>query len=273
MRVLITGDTTSDVVVLARDGLKVRDVGARETFALPAGPTRWRINPGAGNADVVQKLVGSSWQDWRTLDGTGEFRAPGPIALVKPSSTVRYHGALRAVRPSSGSTSRDTVNVVTLDEYVKGVVPSEVYTSWQPAALQAQAVAARTYAAFERAANEDRYYQICDTTSCQVYGGVDKEVQSTNDAVDATAKEILTYDDKPAFTQFSASSAGGRPRAASPTSPRRRTPGTTPPRTPRTTGRRRSRPPRSATSSPRSARWSGSVSPHATATATGRDGC
>ena len=208
VRVLITGDTTSDVLVLATDGLLVRDRGTMTDYPLPTNPTRWRIDPGAGNADVVQKWNGSSWRDWRTLEGEGEFRAPGPIALVKPSETVRYSGALRAVQPTAGSTSRDTVNVVTLDQYVKGVVPSEVYTSWEPAALQAQAVAARTYAAFERADNRDRYYQICDTSSCQVYGGVDKEVQSTNDAVDATARRILTYGGEPAFTQFSSSSGG-----------------------------------------------------------------
>jgi stage II sporulation protein D len=208
VRVLITGDTTTDVVVLARPGLIVRDRGAATTYPLPSGPSRWRINPGAGNADVVQQWTGSVWKDWRTLEGGGEFRAPGPIALVKPSGTVRYSGALRAVAPTTGSTSRDTVNVVTLDSYVKGVVPYEVYTSWRPAALQAQAVAARTYAAYERADHADRYYQICDTSSCQVYGGVDKEVQSTNDAVDATSREILTYDGGPAFTQFSASSGG-----------------------------------------------------------------
>jgi stage II sporulation protein D len=208
VRVLITGDTSSDVVVLARSGLKVRDRGAATTYPLPGGPSRWRINPGAGNTDVVQQWTGSTWKDWRTLKGGGEFRAPGPIALVKPGETVRYSGFLRAARPTDTSTSRDTVNVVSLDSYVKGVVPYEVYTSWRPAALQAQAVAARTYAAFERAANEDRYYQICDTSSCQVYGGVDKEVQSTNDAVDATAREILTYDGAPAFTQFSSSSGG-----------------------------------------------------------------
>ena len=208
VRVLVSGDTTSDVIVLARSGLVVRDLGARETIALPAGPTRWRITPGSGNTDVVQKWTGSAWVNWDTLLGTGEFRAPGPIALVTPSETVRYRGFLRAARPTPTSTSRDTVNVVTLDEYVKGVVPREVYTSWRPAALQAQAVAARTYAAYQRAANKDRYYQICDTTSCQVYGGVDEEVTSTNNAVDATAKEILTFEDAPAFTEFSASSGG-----------------------------------------------------------------
>ena len=216
VRVLITGDTTHDLVVVAQPGLRLRDLGSGTTYRLPQdnGATRWRLVVGPGNTNVVDYLADGTWQRWQpggkaALQGIGEFRAGGdPLALVKPSSTVRYSGFLRAAPPSAGSTARDTVNVVSLDDYVKGVVPYEAYTSWRPEALQAQAVAARTYAAFERADNESRYYQICDTSSCQVYGGVDKEVASTNDAVDATARQILTYGGEPAFTQFSASSGG-----------------------------------------------------------------
>lgn len=216
VRVLVTGDTTSDLVVVAQDALRVRDRGAGTTYSLPddVGATRWRVDVGPGNSNVVDYWNGRSWRRWQpggnaALAGEGEFRAGGrPITLVKPSGTTTYRGWLRAARPSSGSTSRDTVNVVRMDDYVKGVVPSEVYTSWHAQALQAQSVAARTYASFERGYYEDRYYQICDTSSCQVYGGVDKEVASTNAAVEATAREILTYEGEPAFTQFSSSSGG-----------------------------------------------------------------
>ena len=100
------------------------------------------------------------------------------------------------------------MNVLGLDDYVKGVVPREMPTSWQPAAVQAQAVAARTYAAFDRAAHTTRYYDTCDTTSCQVYGGVGAEDTRSNAAVDATAGKVLTYGGKPAFTQFGSSSGG-----------------------------------------------------------------
>ena len=76
------------------------------------------------------------------------------------------------------------------------------------AAVRAQAVAARTYAAFDRAAHPTRYYHTCDTTSCQVYGGVGDEDSRSNAAVDATAGKVVTYGGKPAFTQFGSSSGG-----------------------------------------------------------------
>jgi SpoIID/LytB domain protein len=100
------------------------------------------------------------------------------------------------------------VNVLGIDAYVSGVVPLEVPSSWEPAALRAQSVAARSYAAWHRTQYRDRYYHICDTTSCQVYGGVAAEQPTTDGAVEATSREVLTYDGKPALTQFSSSSGG-----------------------------------------------------------------
>ena len=121
---------------------------------------------------------------------------------------MKYRGSLRSLRPSSGSRSRDTVNVLRLDDYLKGVVPREMPASWSPAAVQAQAIAARTYAAYERAHPLTDTYQICDTTSCQVYGGYSSEHPDSNAAIEATAGKIQTYGGDPAFTQFSSSSGG-----------------------------------------------------------------
>jgi SpoIID/LytB domain protein len=80
--------------------------------------------------------------------------------------------------------------------------------SWHPEAVKAQAVAARTYATWSRSQYPSRYYQICDTSSCQVYGGAGAEDPRSNAAVTATARQILTYAGKPAFAQFSSSSGG-----------------------------------------------------------------
>ncbi len=209
LRVLITSDTTSDVVVARVAGLTVQDLGNGRTYPLPSptGVTRWRITVGANHASVVDYLTGG-WHRWKTLAGDGQFAGPGPLTLYTPSGTRTYRGALRAASPSSGSASRDTVNVLSMDEYLRGVVPEEMPASWMPDAVEAQAVAARTYATWSRSQYPHRYYQICDTSSCQVYGGVGAEDARSNAAVTATARQILTYGGNPAFTQFSASSGG-----------------------------------------------------------------
>jgi SpoIID/LytB domain protein len=215
IRVLITGDTTTDLVVVDRPGLVVRDLGARRSHRLPdgLGATRWRIAVNARNRNVVDYRAGGSWHRWRpggaaALQGAGELRATGPMELVTPSGTVTYRGRLRAVAPEPGSTARDTVNVVGLDAYVRGVVAAEMPALWEPEAVQAQAVAARTYALWHAARAGVRHYQLCDTTACQVYRGVDAEHPASDRAVVATRRQFLTYDGRPAFTEFSSSSGG-----------------------------------------------------------------
>ena len=213
VRVLVTGDTTRDLVVSPAPGLRLRDLGRAKTYELPAirGVKRWRLDVARGRT-VVDYLT-DRWRRWRpggaaTLAGDGQLRARGPLTLWTPSGPVRYRGTLRAASPAPGSAERDTVNIVSVDTYVKGVIPAEMPASWHPEAVRAQAVAARTYASWSRAEQSGRYYQICDTTACQVYRGVDGEHALGNAAVDATRRQILTYQGQPAFTQFSSSSGG-----------------------------------------------------------------
>jgi len=214
VRVLITSDTTRDVVVSPVAGLAVRDLGTGTTYPLPSldGVKRWRLDVEDGTA-VVEHLT-DRWRRWTpeglaSLVGDGQFSAGGsPMTLWTPSGSRTYRGTLRAASPSTGSLERDTVNVLSMDNYVKGVIPYEMPASWHPEAVRAQAVAARTYASWSRAQTRTRYYQICDTTSCQVYGGVGGEDLRSNAAVVATKRQILTYGDEPAFTQFSSSSGG-----------------------------------------------------------------
>jgi stage II sporulation protein D len=207
IRVLITADTTSDVVVAARKKLKVYDAGSRTVHTLPSnGAGQWRLRVTDANRNVVEHLSRGAWKRWRALDGEGVFRAPGGITLITPSGRTTYRGWLHAAAPSAGSRDRDTVNVLPLDGYVKGVVPDEIPASWSPEAVQSQAVAARTYALSHR--DGTGHYDLCDTTACQVYGGRDNEHPDSNRAVAATARQVLTHGGKPAFTEFSSSNGG-----------------------------------------------------------------
>lgn len=213
VRVLISADTTSDVVVSPAPKLSVRDLGSKTTYVLPGlpGVTRWRLNVDSGH--TVVGYYDGAWHRYRAgghpyLAGDGQFHAAAPLTLWTPSGTRTYRGYLRAASPTPGSSTRDTVNIVSLDSYVQGVLPAEMPASWSSQALQAQAIAARTYATWERDANAGRQYQICDTSSCQVYRGFSAEDPRGNAAVGATLKQILTYDGQAAFTQFASSSGG-----------------------------------------------------------------
>ena len=207
LKVHLTADK-KDLLVHAHGLRLLAPGGGRKSSCLAKvwpRATRWRILP-RGQKSIVRKGVqGQGWLDagWTAFAGRGRVQRGQPAddaAAAAPRLSAEYRGALRSVE-------RDTVNVLSLDRYVQGVVPSEVPVSWPADTVRAQAVAARTYAAYERA-SATTYYDICDTTACQVYGGEDAEEPSSNAAVRATRGRVVIHQGGPAFTQFSSSNGG-----------------------------------------------------------------
>ncbi|HEY2182138.1 MAG TPA: SpoIID/LytB domain-containing protein [Solirubrobacteraceae bacterium] len=98
------------------------------------------------------------------------------------------------------------VHKVALESYVRGVVSAEMSSSWPLAALEAQAVASRTYALTAHAGGAK--FDVYADTRSQVYRGVAARTPQTDAAVAATAGQIVTYGGKPAITYFFASSGG-----------------------------------------------------------------
>jgi len=221
--VLLTADTSDDLVVESRPGLTVRDTAHRGRTRLPDnGATHWRVATGADGGTVVS-YRDRRWHRWAELDGQGEFAAGGdPVTLVTPTGERSYRGRLRVAVTTSGE--RVTVNDVGLESYLKGVVPLEIPASWSTEAVRAQAVAARTYASYERDHPQSSAYQLCDTWSCQVYGGADAEYDASDEAVRATARVILTSGGEPAFTQFGSSSGGWTAAGSAPYLPAKKDP-------------------------------------------------
>jgi SpoIID/LytB domain protein len=98
------------------------------------------------------------------------------------------------------------VKRIALETYVRGVVAAEVSASWAMAALQAQAVASRTYAITAHAGGSK--FDVYPDDRSQVYLGKAAETSRTNAAVAATASQIVTYGGQPAITYFFAGSGG-----------------------------------------------------------------
>ncbi|HEX4467768.1 MAG TPA: SpoIID/LytB domain-containing protein, partial [Solirubrobacteraceae bacterium] len=98
------------------------------------------------------------------------------------------------------------VQTLPLERYVRGVVAAEMPSSWPAAALEAQAVASRTYALTSHAGGS-RFDVYSDTRS-QVYRGAAAETPQTNAAVSATAGQLVEFEGHPVTTYFFASSGG-----------------------------------------------------------------
>ncbi len=105
------------------------------------------------------------------------------------------------------------VNHINMEEYLYGVIASEMPSKFPIEALKAQAVIARTYAEKAKGKHKAWGYDVCDTQHCQVYGGVKSERERTNSAAEATQGLILEHNGKPIEAVFS-SNCGGSTQSA-----------------------------------------------------------
>ncbi len=123
---------------------------------------------------------------------------------------AHYYSGTALGKARAGTTVRvllrGKVRRLGLEAYVRGVVGAEMPSSWPPAALEAQAVASRTYALTDHAGGA-RFDVYADTRS-QVYLGAKAQTAQTDAAVSATAGQIVTYAGHPVITYFFASSGG-----------------------------------------------------------------
>lgn len=100
------------------------------------------------------------------------------------------------------------VNNIPLEDYMLGVVPSEMPSKWNYEALKAQAIAARSYAIANRGKRASHGYDLKDTPEDQAYGGASSETAATNNAVMETKGIVITYNQKVIPAYYSASAGG-----------------------------------------------------------------
>lgn len=186
LRVLIAAGLSSVNVTGADEACgESLDPGSVYTFRLESGSVSLRRPNGSELAGCGQEGV-----------------AQGGETVVFSGVGV-YRGDLRA-RNVGGSLF--AINKVPLEGYVQGVIPNESSPSWPQAALQAQAVAARSYALATRINGDG--YELYDDTRSQTYGGVASEAQATNQAARATAGEVITSAGAMVPAYFFSSSGG-----------------------------------------------------------------
>lgn len=141
------------------------------------------------------------------LDITAES---GAIAVVEgddDSARGRLYGGSLRLQPNSYGTYT-LVNNVPLEVYLRGVVPHEIGGGAPYAAVEAQAIIARTYALRNLRRFAIDNYQLCDDTNCQVYKGLNNTVPSADRAIAATRGKILTYNNELIDALYSSTSGG-----------------------------------------------------------------
>ena len=144
---------------------------------------------GEGSTIIVKNVMSGAGMTWASVDDK------------------EYRGKLQ-ITHSTKSNTLIPINIVTIEEYLQGVISSEMPTKFPMNALRAQAVLARTYALKHLGKHKAYGYDLCDTQNCQVYGGVSAESERGNAAVESTVGEVLEYKNKPIESVFSANCGG-----------------------------------------------------------------
>ena len=194
----------SRVRVLLTSGASSLDIGSTADFKVRDG-TGVVHTATAGNYTLKPALK-------LAVDGQTTARAlPGPL-LFQPGAAAlglkhRYRGSIQ-IDVTAGKLR--AINMVGLEQYLYGVVPSEMPFTWLPEALKAQAVVARSYALATRRTGA---FDLYPDTRSQVYLGIEHEKPSTNAAVNATAGQVVLYEGAVAKTFFF-STSGGRTASA-----------------------------------------------------------
>ena len=188
IRVLL-GDARRSVKFDGARGVNGRRLDPARTYTATRRGSKVKI-AGVGSFSALARVRGIAIR-WRgtTMNGISDGRWRSYLEL----------------RPSAAG-GLTVVNALGLDNYVRGVIAGEMPASWHPEALKAQAIAARSYAL-----TTDRggpvFDQYPDVRS-QVYRGVSGERPTTDAAVAATAREVVTYDGAVAVTYFFSTSGG-----------------------------------------------------------------
>lgn len=189
-----------------------------DAYALFLEDADWSVAVKGASLSAVEEAADASASRLSAFEGFGITGGEAPILVPEEAvlmggnvgdtfklNQMPYRGMLTFAVNGGTMTA---VNVIDLEEYLYGVVPSEMPQSYAAEALKAQAVAARTYAMTKLGAHKASGYQLCDTTNCQVYKGYSNEAASTTAAVDATAGQIACYNGTPIEAVFSASTGG-----------------------------------------------------------------
>jgi stage II sporulation protein D len=196
------------------------------TRASVSATTPWRIDEQGGRQSLVRGAGGEGWrveqrEGLLRVAGDGDDATPwrsGPF-VARPAASgfvvyngKRYRGELWFTATDSGV---QVVNRLAVEDYLRGVVPLELGTR-QPAdraALEAQAIAARSYAYVRVPAGDATVpasgFHMVATVTNQVYGGVEVEHPLVNQAIDATAGLVLRFGGRTVDAPYF-SACGGR---------------------------------------------------------------
>lgn len=179
----------------------------QDLFAVYTTNPVGNIVEASANRYVVQDQTGQAIFIFNQVTNPIVFRGydqASGLSLTKVGDSKKYRGAIGI----GGTTGITPYNILSIEEYLYGVVPCEMSASWPQEALKAQAVAARSIAIYQYKRFLSSGYNVVDTTTTQVYGGYNREDNRTTLAVDATKGQTIQYNGAVAEALYFSTSGG-----------------------------------------------------------------
>ena len=214
VRVRLFAAHSAKILEVAADGGIVSAGGVRERFSgkLVLSPLGGGIGWGRSTrprSGEPSEFSGAGRAS-RTTHGGGNFLSEGPVDITGFPLSLRLPGLERrlsgTVRVQRDGKALVAVASLPLEAYVASVIRAEVGAGWPEQALEAQAVAIRTYALRHRGKHAAEGADLCDLTHCQVFHGGRGEIP----AAEATRGEVLVYRGQPIEALFHAACGGRR---------------------------------------------------------------
>jgi stage II sporulation protein D len=186
LRVLVVGNT-EDITLRVKGGYKILDVADE------------KILKEGVNLEEQQIFA-------RDIFGTGIKISGGDRSRIYINGR-QFRGSTDIIKNEDKKIL--VVNHIDLEEYLLGVLYHEVSHHWPIEVLKAQAIAARTYAFYQKLTSKNKYYDLSSDIYSQVYGGRKSETWRTTKAVNMTQGLVLTFNDK-IFPAYYHATCGGQ---------------------------------------------------------------
>lgn len=192
-----------EVTVYGTSDCEICDKETRKIIAAAPAESEILIRNGISGLDIYVDGKWATLRDFVIICPRGVL---GVKDLKRKSMPALYHGAFEVVRHSEGK-GFYLINLIEIQEYLKGVVPNEMPVKFGLEALKAQAVAARNYVLTPRT-QAYKEFNVVDSVASQVYYGVNTEDDLATRAVMETDGIVALYNNEPILALYS-STAGG----------------------------------------------------------------
>lgn len=188
-----------------KESVNVSSATGMNIYNAQTGDLLYTAQPGE---EVYIEMGLTGFASFEKFDGSGipKISAQPHEGGIISCDGKKYRGYIFMERRPQGELL--VINYVGTDDYVSSVLGKEMSYTWPKEALKAQAVCARNFVLCSGSKHKEYGFDVCTTTHCQVYGGVDSEHENTRQATEETKGVLAKYNGEVVALYFFATSGG-----------------------------------------------------------------